>query len=133
MERRSCLVVVVLAVVGLLGASSFVPTWAEGHRRHKKEHASARHKKERKVRLNQVPEAARKKISQMAGNNRVKKIEMKTRGGKTIYEAEWVVDQKEIEIKVSEDGKLLDWEVDDADEEDEDEDEDHDDDEDDDD
>jgi len=69
--------------------------------------------REVKVSISQVPPAVKATILNEAGANEIKEIEKKTKGGKTIYEAEWIVGGKETEVKVAEDGKLLGKEVED--------------------
>jgi hypothetical protein len=60
-----------------------------------------------KVTLDQVPPAVKDAILNEAGSNPIKEIEAETKGGKTVYEAEWVVAGQEIEIKVAADGTIL--------------------------
>ncbi len=69
-------------------------------------------KTEEKVTLDQVPAAVKATILKEAGNNAITEIEKETKDGKVVYEAEWKVDGKEVEIKVAEDGTLLGKEVD---------------------
>jgi uncharacterized membrane protein YkoI len=67
--------------------------------------------KEEKVSLNEVPEAARNTILHEAAGHKVREIEKETGNGRTVYEAEWKVDGKEVEVKVAADGKLLEREM----------------------
>jgi uncharacterized membrane protein YkoI len=71
-----------------------------------------------KVTIDQVPEAVKATILREAGDNKIKEIEAETKDGKTVYEAEWIADGKEIEIKVAADGTILKKEVEDADDDD---------------
>ena len=73
---------------------------------------------ERSVSLEQIPAAVRATILREAGNNRVTEIEEKPYGGRKIYEAGWMVDGREVEIKVSPDGKLLGRQIGDNDDDD---------------
>jgi len=73
---------------------------------------------EKEISLDQVPAAVKATILKEAGGKRIKEIEVETRGGKKIYEAEWVVGGKEVEIKVASDGKLLSKETEDDDDDD---------------
>ncbi len=73
---------------------------------------------ERAVLLDQVPAAVKATILREAGKNKIEEIEKETRGGKRIYEAEWVVGDEEIEIKVASDGTLLSKETAEADDDD---------------
>lgn len=85
---------------------------------------------EREISLAEVPAAVRATILKHAGKNRVHEVEVETRRGKTFYEAEWKDNGREIEIKVSAEGRLLRMTFgdDDDDDEDDDDDDDHDDD-----
>lgn len=71
-----------------------------------------------KVTLDQVPDAVKAAILAEAKGNPIKEIEKETEHGQTTYEAEWIVDGKEIELKVSDDGKVLKRKVEDADDDD---------------
>jgi len=83
-------------------------------------------KKEKKVTIEQVPAAVKATILKEAGDNKIKEIEEITKGDVKTYEAEWVADGKEVEIKVAADGKLLRKKTKEADDDDEDEEEDDD-------
>ncbi|MCK4625718.1 MAG: hypothetical protein KAV00_10435 [Phycisphaerae bacterium] len=85
------------------------------------------------VSLDKVPAAVRATILKHAGKNKIHEIEKETKRGKTIYEAEWRENGKEIEIKVAADGKLISKKIDDDDDDHDDDDHDDDDDDDDDD
>jgi len=76
--------------------------------------------REKEVTIDQVPDAARKTILKEAAGNKIEEIEEETKNGVTTYEAEWHEGDKEIEIKVAADGKLLDREVEDKDDDDDD-------------
>ena len=73
---------------------------------------------EKEVTLDQVPAAVKATILKAAGGNKIKEIEVQTRGARKIYEAEWESGGKEIEIKVASDGTLLGREVEDKDDDD---------------
>jgi len=62
---------------------------------------------EEEVSLDQVPAAVKATILKEAGGGTIKEIERETKNGKTVYEAEVIIDGKEIEIKVASDGTLL--------------------------
>jgi len=70
---------------------------------------------EEQVTLDQVPQAVKATILAEAKGGTIKEIERETKNGKTVYEAEVVLDGKEVEIKVASDGTLLAKEVEDAD------------------
>ncbi len=73
---------------------------------------------EKEISLDQVPAAVKATILKQAGENKIKEIEVETRAGKKIYEAEWVEGDKEVEIKVASDGTFLGKEIEDEDDED---------------
>jgi len=62
---------------------------------------------EKKVSLNELPDAVKAAILKEAEGGTIKKIESDTENGKTIYEAEVVINEKTVEIKVAADGTLL--------------------------
>ncbi len=73
---------------------------------------------EKEITLDQVPAAVKATILAEAGKNKIEEIEVETRRGKKIYEAEWKVGGKEIEIKVASDGTLLSRKTEDEDDDD---------------
>lgn len=77
---------------------------------------------EQKVSLDQVPEAVKATILAEAKGATVKEIERETKNGQTVYEAEWVENGQEVEIKVASDGTLVKREVDQDDDADDDDD-----------
>ena len=64
-------------------------------------------KDEKTVTIDQVPAAVKAAILKEAGDNKIKEIEEKTKGDQKIYEAAWIADGKEVEIKLSADGTVL--------------------------
>ena len=99
MKRATCWL-----TVGMLGLGMIA--WSAGP-------AAAGEKagKEEKVVLAEVPEAARNTILHQAAGHKVREIEKETEHGRTVYEAEWRVGGKEVEVKVAADGKLLERET----------------------
>jgi len=75
------------------------------------------------VTIDQVPAPVRDTIRAEAGDNPIKEIEAETKNGQTIYEAEWVAGGKEVELKLSADGKIIEKKVEDADDDDDEEEE----------
>ena len=73
--------------------------------------ARAEDEHEEEVTLDQVPAAVKATILREAAGGRITEIERETKDGKTAYEAEFMLDGKEIEIKVAPDGTLLHREV----------------------
>jgi len=67
------------------------------------------------VTIDQVPAPVKNTIRAEAGDNPIKEIEAETKNGQTIYEAEWVADGKEVELKLSADGKIIKKKAEDAD------------------
>ena len=63
--------------------------------------------REEKVTLDEVPEAVKATILKEAKGANITEIEKETKNGKVVYEAEFVVGGKEVEIKVDPSGKLL--------------------------
>lgn len=63
------------------------------------------------VSLGEVPKAVKATILKHAAGGEVKKIEKETKDGKVIYEADVIIDGKEVELKVAANGKLLGKEV----------------------
>ncbi|MFO8013739.1 MAG: hypothetical protein R6X20_10595 [Phycisphaerae bacterium] len=99
MKRATCWL-----MVGMLGLGMLA--WSAGP-------AAAGEKagKEEKVSLGEVPEAARNTILHEAAGHKVREIEKETENARTVYEAEWKVDGKEVEVTVAADGKLLERET----------------------
>ena len=107
MTRKSYWLVGLVLVVATL-AASFAWSWpGEGEKK----------EQERKVTLQQLPAPVKATILKEAGKGKIREIEEVTRGSEKFYEAEWIRGGKEVEIKVAPDGKLLNKEVEDADEE----------------
>jgi len=77
---------------------------------------------EAKVSIDQVPAAVKATILKEAQGAKIKEIEKETKNGRTVYEAEFVADGKEVEIQVAPDGKLLKRQVGDDDDDDDDDD-----------
>lgn len=76
------------------------------------------------VSIDAVPPAVKATILAQANGNAVKEIEMETEDGRTVYEAEIVIDGQETDIVVAADGTLLGNKVDDDEEGDDEEEED---------
>jgi uncharacterized membrane protein YkoI len=75
---------------------------------------------EQEVSIEQVPAAVKATILEEAQGGTIKEIERETEDGKTIYEAEVIINGEEVEIEVAADGTLLSKEVEDDDDEDDD-------------
>ena len=59
---------------------------------------------ERKITLEQAPSWVKATILKAAGKSKIAEIEEVSRGGDKFYEAAWIKDGKEIEVKVAPDG-----------------------------
>lgn len=69
--------------------------------------------KEEKIPWTDVPAAVQKTITENAGDGKVGKIEKETKDGQTVYEAKVKKsDGTEIEVKVGQDGELIEVERD---------------------
>jgi uncharacterized membrane protein YkoI len=75
---------------------------------------------EEKVSIDEVPAAVQSTILKEAAGGTIKEIERETEDGKTIYEAEVIINGQEVEIKVAADGTLLGKKAEDGDDEDDD-------------
>ena len=82
-----------LIVLGLVGMVTLTAPAAEEH--------------EEEVTLDQVPAAVKATILKEAAGAKIREIERETKDGKTVYEAEFLVDGKEVEVKIAPDGTLL--------------------------
>lgn len=68
---------------------------------------------EEEVSLDEVPAAVKATLLKEAKGATIGEIEKGNENGKTVYEAEFKVDGKKVEIKIAEDGTVLEREVDD--------------------
>ncbi len=65
------------------------------------------HPADERVAWEDLPKAVQDTILREANGATVREIEKEMRGGQVVYEAEWLVDGKEVEIAVAPDGTLL--------------------------
>lgn len=84
---------------------------------------------EKEVSIKEIPAAVKATILAEAEGGTIEEIELETEDGKTVYEADVIIDGKEVEIQVAPDGTLLSTKAEDDDGDDDDDDEDGDDDE----
>ncbi len=70
------------------------------------------------VSIDAIPAAVKATIIAQAGGRKIQEIVKENEDGQVVYEAEVIVDGKEVNIKVSPDGTLLGTEADDEDEDD---------------
>ena len=71
-----------------------------------------------RVKLDQVPEAARKTLIKEANGAKFDSVEREVEDGKTVYEIEVVIDGQTWGIEVDESGKLLEKELEEAEDDD---------------
>jgi len=107
-------------VVVLMGAIVCVMTYAVIQENNQKV-SMTENDEEEQVTLDQVPAAVKATIQSEAQGGTIEEIERENENGKTVYEANVILNGQEVEIKVDPDGTLLGKEVEEADEEDEDE------------
>lgn len=115
MKRRYMTLVIVLAGAGIALCIGAVATQQLGD-------------DEMSVSIDKVPAAVKAALLVEAQGGTISEIEMETRNGQTVYEAEVILDGKEVDVEVAADGTVLGKEADDedndADDEEDDEDED---------
>jgi hypothetical protein len=66
---------------------------------------------EREITLEEVPEAARSAILNEAGENPVREVDEIVIGEETYFEAEWIAEGREVEIRVTADGTVVGREI----------------------
>ena len=94
-----------LSVIGIM-VLSFVAVngWAEEE------------ENEVKMKFSEIPAAVQKTLTDTANGSKIETVDKETVKGKVVYEADVVIDGKNYEIKVAEDGKLISKELDSEDE-----------------
>ena len=92
-----------LALVAVMALCSCAPKGEHG----------IEHESEEEITLEQCPAPVKATIMKEAKGGKIEEIEKEVENGVLLYEAEILIDGKEIEIKVAPDGKLLEKEVDD--------------------
>lgn len=110
MRRYGTAALVVGAVIAL-GATA-VLTAERGEKKEKEE-------VEQEVQLSDCPKAVQKTLKREAQGGRIEEVEKEEEGGKTIFEAEVVLNGREYEVEVASDGTLLEMVLEDEDEADE--------------
>ena len=77
--------------------------------------AEEKEEKEQKIKFADAPAAVQKTMTAEAGGAKIDMVEKEMEGGKTVYEAEVMINGKRYEIEVAEDGTLLEKSQEDAD------------------
>jgi uncharacterized membrane protein YkoI len=103
MKRRYMTLVIVLAGAGIALCIGAVATQQLGEA-------------EISVSIDQVPAAVKAALLAAARGGTIREIEMETENGQAVYEADVVLDGKEVEVRVSADGTVLGKEADDENE-----------------
>jgi uncharacterized membrane protein YkoI len=93
-NRAMLLLLVSLGAVGTLTLAA----WAGGGQ-------------EEEVTLDQVPAAVKATILRESAGGKITEIERETKDGKVTYEAEFIIDGREVEIEISPDGQVIGREV----------------------
>jgi len=96
---------VALMALGLAGTAALSVRAADTAKKDAQEQKE--NGKEVKVTLDQVPAAVKDTLQKEVGKGTITDIDKETEDGKTIYEADVTIDEKNWEIKVGEDGKLI--------------------------
>ena len=79
--------------------------------------AEEKEENEQKIKFADAPAAVQKTMTAEAGGAKIDMVEKEMEGGKTVYEAEVMINGKRYEIEVAEDGTLLEKSQEDADDE----------------
>jgi hypothetical protein len=100
---RSKWIVVLLATVGLIGCANLK---AEDKKGEEKEGDEV------KISFAECPAPVKATLNKESNNAKIESVDKETDEGKTIYEADVMMDGQNYEIKVAEDGKLISKKVD---------------------
>jgi len=95
------------AFVGILGLSVSSLLMAQGCAEHGHWGSHEKEENEVKVALADCPAPVQATLKKEAGGGTISDVEKETEHGKTIYEADAMIDGKNYEIKVAEDGSLI--------------------------
>lgn len=106
---RKHLLVLVMMGLGVVGCSSM--------HNQAKEKGEEDEGNEQKIAFAQVPEAAQKTLSEQAQGNKIDSVDKEMDNGKTVYEADVMIDGKNHEIKVDDNGNLVSNKLDNEDQE----------------
>ena len=102
MQRRAFqIMVAVVLMVGVTGCCSLCK------RGQKAEGVEAKEAPAQQVSLSEVPEPARAVIEKVTAGGKIKKIEKAEEGGKTIYDVEATMRDRDVEYDIAADGTIL--------------------------
>jgi uncharacterized membrane protein YkoI len=93
--------VAVILMVGVTGCCGLCKRGEEAEKAEKKEAPA------RQVSLAQVPEPARAAIEKVTAGGKIKQIEKTEEGGKTIYDVEATMRDRDVEYDIAADGTIL--------------------------
>ncbi len=102
MSRRACQIIV--AVILMVGVTGCCGACKRGE---KAEGAKVKEAPAQQVSLSQVPEPARAAIEQVTAGGKIKTIEKEEEGGKTIYDVEATMRDRDVEYDIAADGTIL--------------------------
>jgi len=102
MQRRAFqIIVAVILMVGVTGCCGLCKRGQKG------EGAEAKEAPAQQVSLSQVPEPARAAIEKVTAGGKIKQIEKAEEGGKTIYDVEATMRDRDVEYDIAADGTIL--------------------------
>jgi uncharacterized membrane protein YkoI len=101
-HRAFQIAVVVILMVGLTGCCGLCKRGEKG-----KEAETAQEAPAQQVSLSQVPEPARAVIEKVTAGGKIKKIEKAEEGGRTVYDVEATLRDRDVEYDIAADGTIL--------------------------
>ena len=107
-----------VSMVALIGTIVCVMTYAVIQENNQKVSMTENDEGEEQITLDEAPAAVQATIQAEAQGGSIEEIERETENGKTVYEADVIINGQEVEIKVAPDGTLLGKEVEDDDDDD---------------
>jgi len=70
------------------------------------------------LKMDDLPAAVQKTLKREAGDGKIEEVEKETKKGKTVYEADVIIDGDKYEIQIAENGKLISKKLDEEDDDD---------------
>ncbi|MCL5279894.1 MAG: hypothetical protein M1376_08325 [Planctomycetes bacterium] len=99
-----CVFQIIVAVILIVGVTGCCGACKRGE---KAEGAETKEAPAQQVSLSQVPEPARAAIEKVTAGGKIKKIEKAEEGGKTIYDVEATLRDRDVEYDIAADGTIL--------------------------